>query len=118
MIRFFLKSSVLISVLLFGILIGMQQVGFQMDKMKGSESENRALEWNVEENGAVEAEVLGQNITSHDLQEKQKQLENVEAFNLFSKLGAMISSLISDILTLFMEIIGTILNKILYFLFS
>jgi hypothetical protein len=118
MIRFFLKSAILISVLLFGILIGIQQVGVQMDKMKGTESSNQALEWKVDEKGAVEAEVLGRQITSHDIEEKQKQLEEVEAFNLFSKLGSLISTLIKDILTLFMEIIGTILNKILYFLFS
>ncbi len=117
MIRFFFKCSILISVLLFGILIGMQQVGVQMDHMKGTEG-NKALEWKVDDNGAVEAEVLGKQITSHDIEEKQKQLEDVEAFNLFSKLGSLLSSLIKDILTLFMEIIGTILTKILYFLFS
>ncbi|WP_349407887.1 DUF3679 domain-containing protein [Pseudalkalibacillus sp. SCS-8] len=117
MIRFLLKSMVLISVLLVGIVIGMQQVGSQMDKMKGVES-SRALEWKINDEGAVEAEVFGKQITSHDIKEKQQQLEEVEAFNLFSKLGAMISSLISDVLTFIMTMVGTIVSEILYFLFS
>ncbi|WP_408006847.1 DUF3679 domain-containing protein [Pseudalkalibacillus sp. A8] len=117
MVRFMMKSFILISVLLFGILIGMQQVGVQMDKMKGSES-NSALEWKVNDSGNIEAEVLGSQITSHDIKEKQKKLEEVEALNLFSKLGKMVSSLVSEILTVIMTVIGTVLDKILHFLFS
>ncbi|WP_257346087.1 YqxA family protein [Pseudalkalibacillus decolorationis] len=117
MIRFIMKSFVLVSVLLFGILLGMQQVSVQMDKMKGTES-NGALEWKVEENGKVEADVLGQEITSHDLKEKQEKLEEIEAYNVFSSLGAKVSALISELLTVTLTTISTIINKLFYFFFG
>ncbi|WLD92141.1 DUF3679 domain-containing protein [Alkalihalobacillus sp. AL-G] len=117
MIRFFMKSLVLVSVLLFGILLGMQQVSEQMDKMKGTES-NGALEWTIEENGKVEAEVLGQEITSHDIKEKQEKLEDIEAYNVFSDLGAKVSGFISELLTVTLTIITTIINKLFYLMFG
>lgn len=90
--KFMIKCFFLITVLLFGVLIGMQQANVGMKKMRGYEdtSLQGAFQLTNNESGEVEASVLGTKVTSHDIEEKQKKLEEVEAFNFFSSIGKSI----------------------------
>lgn len=96
MVKFFMKTFMLISVLLFGIILGMQQANNGLRMMKGyEESFEGAFEIKKDSKGELEAGVLGNELTSHDLKEKQKKLEEIDAFNLFSTLGAKLSESVS-----------------------
>ena len=89
MAKFFLKCFLLVIVLLFGVILGMQQANNGMQAMQGSdESMKEVFEWS-KDNGKVE--VFGKEWTNHDLEEKQRKLEEIEAFNIFSEIGAAIS---------------------------
>jgi len=57
--------------------------------MKGYEDPNFNSVVSVKENeeGAVEGAFLGNDLSSHDLQQKKEKLEKMEAFNLFSTMG-------------------------------
>ncbi|MFC4320841.1 YqxA family protein [Litchfieldia salsa] len=118
MAKFTMKCFFIASVLLIGVLIGMQQANEGMKKMKGYEdpSLQSAFQISSETSGEVEASVLGNKVTSHDLDEKQKQLEEVEAFNFFSmmgrKLGEGVSAVFEVILTEVSKGIGKAIDQI------
>lgn len=92
------KCFVLCAILLFGILIGMQQANQGMIKMKGYNDPDLQSAFQVEKEhtGNVEASILGNKVTSQDLQKKQEQLEQIEAFNFFSQIGKQFASIISS----------------------
>lgn len=98
MIKFMLKCFLLCSVLLFGVLIGMQQANQGMIKMKGYKDPTLQGAFHVENGhtGDVEASILGNKVTSQDLQEKQAQLEQIEAFNFFSQIGKQFATFVSN----------------------
>lgn len=98
MVKFMLKCFVLCSLLLFGVLIGMQQANQGMIKMKGYNDPELQSAFQVESEhaGDVEASILGNKVTSQDLQEKQEQLEQIEAFNFFSQIGKQFASIVSS----------------------
>ncbi|MBD8069211.1 YqxA family protein [Bacillus sp. PS06] len=118
MAKFMMKCFFIASILLIGVLIGMQQANQGMKKMKGYEDSSlqSAFQISAETTGQVEASVLGKKVTSHDLDEKQKQLEEVEAFNLFStmgrKLGEGVSAVFEKILVELSNGIGKAIDKI------
>lgn len=92
-----LKCCLLITVLFIGILIGMQQAKTGLTQMRGYDdpSFKSAFSINEKENGNVEASIMGQKLTSHDLAEKKKKLEEMKAYNFFSSLGKKVSETIS-----------------------
>lgn len=98
MVKFMFKCFVLCAILLFGILIGMQQANQGMIKMKGYNDPDLQSAFQVEKEhtGNVEASILGNKVTSQDLQKKQEQLEQIEAFNFFSQIGKQFASIISS----------------------
>ncbi|MEM5015734.1 YqxA family protein [Metabacillus indicus] len=98
MIKFMLKCFVLCSVLLFGVLFGMQQANHGLVKMKGYEDPklSSAFEVKNDASGELEASVLG---NTHNLEEKQQKLEDMEAFNFFSQLGKTFASFASAVIT-------------------
>lgn len=116
MIKFMLKCFFLCSVLLFGVLIGMQQANQGMIKMKGYNDPELqgAFQVESESRGDVEASILGNKVTSQDLQEKQEQLEKIEAFNIFSQMGkqfaAVVSSGVSALVNTFAEWVNGLLK--------
>ncbi|MDF9760504.1 hypothetical protein OKW24_002277 [Peribacillus simplex] len=89
MVRFWLKCTGIVLVLFLGVLIGMQQANDGMKKMKGYEdpSLNSAFIINQSDKGEMEADILGQKVTSHDLETKKEKLEEMKAFNFFSSIG-------------------------------
>ncbi|WP_010678187.1 YqxA family protein [Bacillus timonensis] len=117
MVKFMMKCFLIVTVLLLGVLIGMQQANEGMKKMRGYNDPSLQGAFHITDNqGEVEASVLGRKVTSHDLEEKQKQLENVEAFNLFSsigeKLGNGISALFEKVMNSIGNGIGSLLDKL------
>ncbi len=93
-----LKSMLVVLILFFGVLFGMQKANEGMKNMKGYDDPALYSAFTVDEGKkGVEASVLGQKVTSHDLETKKKQLEDMEAFNLFSSIGKKLSNGISEI---------------------
>jgi homoserine kinase len=76
----------------------MQQANQGMIKMKGYNDPDLQSAFQVEKEhtGNVEASILGNKVTSQDLQKKQEQLEQIEAFNFFSQIGKQFASIISS----------------------
>ncbi|PAD66849.1 hypothetical protein CHH83_21900 [Bacillus sp. 7586-K] len=112
MMKFMLKCFVLCTILLFGVLIGMQQANQGIIKMKGYQDPDLQSAFQVEnETGDFQASILGNNVTSQDLQEKQEQLEQIEAFNFFSQIGKQFATLVSNGVSSLLESIATLLNR-------
>ncbi|WP_273129812.1 YqxA family protein [Metabacillus sp. HB246100] len=97
MVKFMLKCFLLCSVLLFGVLLGMQQANQGMINMKGYQDPDFQGAFQVEskQTGEFDASILGNEVTSQDLQKKQEQLEQMEAFNFFSQMGIQLSNIVS-----------------------
>ncbi len=93
-----MKCMLIVLILFFGVLFGMQKANEGMKKMKGYDDPSLYSAFTVDEGkSGVEASVLGQKVTSHDLEKKKKQLEDMEAFNLFSSIGKKMSDGISGV---------------------
>ncbi|MBD1382085.1 YqxA family protein [Metabacillus arenae] len=118
MVKFMLKCFIISTILLFGVLIGMQQANVGLLNMRGYEDPDLKGAFYIpnEPSGEVEATVLGEEVTSHNLEQKQEKLEKIEAFNLFSQAGKWIangvSSLASTIASFLGELISNLLSKI------
>jgi hypothetical protein len=97
MIRFSLKCFGIVLVLFFGILVGMQHANQGMKKMKGYDDPalNSAFTIKESNQGDMEAAILGQKVTSHDLEKKKQKLEEMKAFNFFSAIGKKLSEAVS-----------------------
>ncbi|WP_246940512.1 DUF3679 domain-containing protein [Bacillus pinisoli] len=89
MVKFSFKFFLLFTFLFFGVLLGMQQANEGIREMKGYDDPQFRGAFNLAagESGELEAALLGEHITSHDIREKQERLEKMEAFNVFSSMG-------------------------------
>ncbi|TLS39345.1 DUF3679 domain-containing protein [Pseudalkalibacillus caeni] len=94
MASFFIKCTLLTGLLFFGVLLGMQQANKGMIEMQGNNEASGAFYIGASQDGKLEAEVMGSKVTSHDLAEKQKKMEDTRAFNVLSSLGKTISAMI------------------------
>lgn len=94
MLKFLFQCLALLLVLFLGVLLGMQQANDGLMKMKGYKDPafNGAFDVEKSENGEMEAAVLGNRVTTHNIKEKKEQLEEIKAFNFFSNLGSKISN--------------------------
>lgn len=99
MVKFFMKCFLLTTVLLFGILLGMQQANKGMKEMQGynDPSIEAVIQVKEKENGENETAVLGETVMNQSLEEKMKDLEKIESFNLFSTAGKKLSEGVSFI---------------------
>lgn len=106
MIKFMMKCFLLTSVLLFGILFGMQQANNGMKQMKGYDdpSLDYVVQIKEQDNGNIEASVLGEKVSSKTIEEKKQKLEEIESFNFFSSVGEKISHGISYLFLKMIEI--------------
>jgi hypothetical protein len=106
MVRFTLKCTFVLLVLFLGVLIGMQTANDGIKKMKGYDDPAlaSAFEVNQSDQGEMEASVLGEKVTSHDLEQKKERLEEMKAYNVFStigkKLGEALTSFVNSIIDL------------------
>lgn len=99
MVRFTLKCTFILLVLFLGVLIGMQTANDGIKKMKGYDdpSLSSAFEVNQTNQGELEAAILGEKVTSHDIEKKKEKLEEIKAFNLFSSMGKHLGQAISNL---------------------
>jgi Protein of unknown function (DUF3679) len=86
---FMLKAILLVCIMFICVLTGMQLANKGIHDMKGYEDPKFKSAFKVKENdeGKVETAILGNDVSSHDLQKKKEQLEKMETFNLFSSMG-------------------------------
>ncbi|RSK27908.1 DUF3679 domain-containing protein [Bacillus sp. HMF5848] len=98
MVKFLLKTLLVVTILFVGVILGMQQANVGLKKMKGYDDPTlqSALRVELNNNGDYEANVLGRQITSHDISEKKQQLEEMRAFNFFSMLGKKLSAIMTN----------------------
>ncbi|GGE74598.1 DUF3679 domain-containing protein [Priestia taiwanensis] len=84
MAKFMGKSILLVLLLFLGVLVGMQLATNNMNDMQGNE-----IQMNVKEQKEEEKQ-----LTSHQLEEKAKKLEDIQTFNAFSEAGSTVSNLV------------------------
>jgi hypothetical protein len=108
MIKFSMKFFLLFLLLFFGVLLGMQQANEGIREMKGYDDPQFSGAFHITEgqSGELEAALLGERVTSHDIREKQERLEKMEAFNIFSSLGSKFATGISTIFQRLLELIS------------
>ena len=99
MVRFTLKCIFILLVLFLGVLIGMQTANDGIKKMKGYDDPtlSSAFEVNQTNQGELEAAILGEKVTSHDIEKKKEKLEEIKAFNFFSSMGKKLGETISNV---------------------
>ena len=93
---FMLKSLCLAALMFISVLVGMQLANDGIHKMKGYDDPNfgNAVTLN-ETDSNLSATFLGNDVSSHDLEEKKKKLEKMNAYNFFSSMGKKMSEGIS-----------------------
>lgn len=96
---FMLKATFLAAIMFVSVLFGMQQANEGIQRMKGYSDNDfkSALTLSESEEGELQASVLGNDVSSHDLQQKKQKLEEMKAYNFFSSLGKSISEVLSGI---------------------
>lgn len=113
MASFFMKCFLLVSLLLFGVLLGMEQASKNMNHMQGSE-ETGAFQVKNASTG-VEAEILGTSIKQDDLKKKQETLNHANEFNVLGELGATLSKWISAVIQAILSFVFTLITTFLSF---
>jgi len=103
-----LKSFLLCLVLFIGVIMGMQIANEGIKNMRGYETSETlgAFQLSEKEKGELEASILGNKLSSHDLKQKQEQLEQIEAFNFFSELGKWLSNTIQTLVSSIIEFVS------------
>lgn len=111
---FMLKSIFLAFLLFISVLFGMQQANNGIHNMKGFNDANFGGAFTVmeSENGQLEAAVLGNNVSSHDLQKKKEQLEEMQAYNFFSSLGKSLANVMSIITEEIIKIVSNFIQDL------
>lgn len=98
MFRFLFKCSLILLIFFIGVLIGMQKATDGMLDMRGYDDPLLYKAVSIEnQNGELNAELLGQEVNTHDLQEKKERLQEMKAFNAFSNLGKKAANGIQNI---------------------
>jgi hypothetical protein len=93
---FMLKFFCIVALMFISVLAGMQLANDGIHKMKGYDDPNFQNAVALNDNGDhVKATFLGNDISSHDIDEKKKKLEEISAFNLFSSMGKKVSEGVS-----------------------
>ncbi|MGZ4162265.1 MAG: DUF3679 domain-containing protein [Neobacillus sp.] len=91
---FMLKSIGIAALMFISVLAGMQMANGGIHKMKGYNDLQDAISIK-EKDDKVNKSFSGKNPAAHDLKAKQKKLEEISSFNIFSMLGKKLSDGIS-----------------------
>jgi hypothetical protein len=94
---FMMKAILISSVMFISVLFGMQQANVGIQTMKGYEDQQFKGALSIQENegGEMEASILGNDVSSHDIEKKKEQLEEMKAYNFFSSIGKSIANLVT-----------------------
>ncbi|WP_243290617.1 YqxA family protein [Bacillus sp. FJAT-47783] len=114
MAKFMVKSFLICVVMFLGVIFGMQQANEGLKSMRGYETPETLGAFHIQEKdeGQLEASILGNTVTSHDLEKKQEQLEKMKAFNFFSELGKWLSDAISSLVNAVIDFVSIQLEKL------
>ncbi len=105
MLRFWLKCFVIVLIFFVGVMFGLQKANSGLVNMRGYQDPQLGTAVSIEnEEGLVNANILGEDLGSHDLEEKKKKLEELKAFNAFSSIGKKITAGIQESVTKIIEI--------------
>ncbi|GGB49976.1 DUF3679 domain-containing protein [Fictibacillus barbaricus] len=110
MTKFMLKCFGLVTLLLFGVLFGIQKAQFEMNELKSPSQENVESLINL---SSVESDTESETVTSHDIKSKQETLKKIDSFNVFSALGQKLSSWISSTFSVMISVFGIIIQEML-----
>jgi len=104
---FMLKSMMLASLMFISVLFGMQQANEGIHKMKGYDDPEFKSAFTIkeEEDGSIKSAILGNDVSSHDLEQKRKKLEEMKAFNFFSSIGKKLAEGISYVMEKTMDLL-------------
>lgn len=94
---FMLKSIGIVALMFISVLAGMQMANNGIHKMKSYNDPNFQDAISIKEkdiNGRASS--LREVLTSHDFEAKQKKLEELSSFNIFSSMGKKMSDGISS----------------------
>lgn len=106
MVRFSVTCTMVVFVLFFGVLLGMQTANDGMKKMKGYDESTLSSAFEVNQSqGELEVSILGEKVTSHDVEKKKEQLEEMKAFNFFSVIGKKLSETITMICSRLLDLV-------------
>ena len=61
----------------------------------------------------IQASILGNEVSSHDIKKKKEQLEEMKAYNFFSSLGKKIAEIVSDTTEKIIEFIVSLIQDIM-----
>lgn len=114
MVRFTFICMGLSIVLLFGVLLGMQLANSGIHELRGYNDPHfqGALHFNNIE-GSVEATVLGQRVTEHDINAKKEELKSFKALNVISKLGQTVAQFFMILFNKIISIVNMVLQQII-----
>lgn len=109
---FILKFFLVASLMFVSVLFGMQQAQQGIHRMKGFDDANfkDALTLTENQNGDLEVSLLGNEISSHDLQKKKEQLEEMKAYNLFSSIGKKLAEGVSALFEKLIQLVSGLLD--------
>lgn len=90
---FMFKLFLLVSLMFVAVLFGMQKANDGIHNMRGYEDSayGGALTVEQSDQGDIEASLLGKEVSSHDLEAKKNQLEDMHVYNFFSSMGKGLS---------------------------
>ena len=94
---FMLKATMIAAVMFISVLFGMQQASNGINEMKGYEDAQfeGAFSFQDNEEGELEVSILGNDVSSHDLEKKKEKIEELKTFNFFSSLGKKLAEMVS-----------------------
>lgn len=95
--KFIIKCFLLVITLFFGVLLGMQEANEGLLQLKGFDDKTYEGAFDIKKNntGEVEAAVLGEEITAHDIEEKQKKLEEMKAFHVITNMAEKFADMLA-----------------------
>ena len=94
---FMLKATMIAAVMFISVLFGMQQASNGINKMKGYENAQFEGAFSLQDNeeGKLEVSILGNDVSSHDLEKKKAEIEEIRTYNFFSSLGKKVADMVS-----------------------
>ena len=110
---FMFKTFIFVSIMFMAVLFGMQQANEGIQNMRGYEDGAFKGAFSLQERGSgeYEASILGNELTSHDIKEKQRLLEEMKAYNFFSSLGKKLSEGVTSITEKSIDFVENLLKE-------
>ena len=96
---FIFKTFILVSVLIIGIILGMNQANKGMLSMKGYQDSSFQSPFILQQidEGKIEATVMGNDVGQFDLEDRKEKLEEIKTYNILSKAGKMLANVVTTI---------------------